>query len=104
MAKIIGAAPFNPTHDINSFSLKLLLNGARHKKTLAGRAINIITMEITMPGTMVGKSSFGDTKSPNVKNIISWQSHVRPSKKLIVARLCTKVELPMTSPPIYTAK
>ena len=99
MAKIIGTAPRNPTHDTNTLSLKpYCLKNAKETNTLRGRVTNIITTLIIKPGTNTLFNSDGLTSSPSVRNIVSWHNHDIPSKKLRVDRLCTNFELPTISP------
>ena len=52
------------------------------------------------PGIMIGISSCGFTSNPNVKNMINWLNHDKPSKKRIVVRLCMNLEFPITKPPM----
>jgi hypothetical protein len=105
MANIIGTAPRNPTQEIYTLSLlSIFRNGSKHKNTVSGREKNIIEKLIIRPGIIIGISSCGFTNKPSVKNMINCAIHANPSKKPSEERLCTNFELPITKPPIYTAK
>ena len=84
VAKIIGTAPRNPTHEINQRDFKPTLppNGNKLKNTLNGRPTTIINSAINNDTAAVPNISCGFTKSPKHKNITIWHNHDSPSIKV----------------------
>ena len=61
VARTIGAAPRNPTHDTNSFSFAEKVVGPNVAKTLIGRATSIKNKERITPTPMIGTIFDGKT-------------------------------------------
>jgi hypothetical protein len=73
-----------------------------------GEPFNILISGIDVYGD-ISQTSRSDvniivTVNPKTKKITNWLSQVSPSKKLRVWRLRVNLLLPITKPPIYTAK
>src|SRR5690606_22248592 len=71
VARIIGTAPRNPTHEIKSFSFTEKAEVGRSvRKTLTGLARKIKMIAINNPLVMMGGISVGKTSNPKVKNMV----------------------------------
>jgi len=70
MAKMIGAAPFNPTHETKILSrMCILRNGNNEISTAKGREPKSIKAPINMLINATGNNSSTLTSNPNVRNI-----------------------------------
>ena len=86
---MIGTAPRRPTQETYTLALVLIcLKGARHKKTLMGRARMIMKKPTNKPSPAMGSKSRGLTSKPKVRNMTIWKSQVNPSKKVVTLFLC----------------
>ena len=83
-----GAAPFNPTHDINSFSRCLTsLKGARLMYTAMRRAGSISTMAIMIAWGAPSQSAMGLITKPNETKIRICMIQATPSKNFRIVCL-----------------
>jgi hypothetical protein len=63
VARTIGTAPRNPTHEIITFSLSLMPLKASVRKTLTGRATSIKNSAANRPSPAMGRRCEGKTNS-----------------------------------------
>jgi len=98
VARMIGAAPRNPTQEINATSRHGMRNGSSISTTASGRATRVRNAAMPNPSTAIPGRVDGNTSRPSVRNITICASQAIPSKKRTRLRLCTKLWLRIAMP------
>jgi hypothetical protein len=102
---MIGAAPLNPTQEINTLDLFAIpLKGKRHKNTDNGRPTKITKTPTIKAGSAILNISFGLTSIPKTKNITICTIHTIPSKNELMLLFSASLAFPITIPATYTAR
>ncbi len=91
-------APRRPTHEMKVFSRQGKRNGARHRSTAAGRAINIRVAATASAGQMLSTRRCGHTRRPSSTNITIWASQVTASRNTTTVLWARVGRLPTTRP------
>ncbi len=99
IAKMIGVAPFRPTHEMKALALnESFLKGRSEMKTESGLPTKVMNTPIRRATGATDSISLGLTNNPKVRNIPICISHVTVSLNLKTSLLWAIGLLPMITP------